>query len=475
MSVGTTHIGRSTGVFDRWFGLGNNGLATTADLWNNDRLDDCYWSDGEIVARPGFCTDVYFDEAMRFMDAARADETPFFTYIATNVPHWDWNVRPEWLKPYAGVKPRERACFYASIERADWNLGRLLDYLHQTGLAERTLLVFLTDNGSDVPGKQTSYTAGMRGHKGSLYEGGHRVPCFFRGPRAVVGKARDVDAFTAHVDLLPTFVDLCGLSAPTQKHLPWDGRSLRPLLRGDGAWPDRLLIMHVQNHLDQPAKGIRAVVMTSQWRLVNGKELYDITKDRSQQHEVAAKHPDVVRRLREAYDRHWTELAFDEHLLERPQIGPGTPTLRLTPDLTQNGNFIWQQDVRQGKSLRPPVWLLDVTQSGEYRFELRRWPREVDQAMTVGLPAHHDEDLVYCGHAGSTTAVPGTALPIASVELRFSTGQVLRSRVAPSATSVSFSVELLAGPLDIEAWLLDAQGERLTGAYYVYAESAPTH
>jgi len=462
--------------FDRWIGLGNNGLATTSDLWNNDRLDDRYWSDGQIVARPGFCTDVYFDEAMRFMEAARAQGTPFFAYIATNVPHWDWNVRPEWLKPYEGIDPPERACFYASIERVDWNLGRLVELLSDTGLAGRTLLVFLTDNGTDVPGKQTAYSAGMRGHKGSLYEGGHRVPCFFRGPRAVIGKPRDVDAFTAHVDLLPTFVDLCGLTAPAREHLPWDGRSLRPLLSGDGAWPDRTLVMHVHNHLEQPKKGVNAVVMTSKWRLINGKELYEIRQDRAQQHDVAAKHPEVVEMLRDAYDEHWAELAWDEHPPERPVLGgPGSPTLRLTPDLTQNGNFIWQHAVREGRRLEPPVWLLDVERAGEYRFELRRWPREVDRPMTAPLPPNHDDGLIYCGHANSTTAVPGKAMPIASVELRLSTGSVLRAPVPPDARSVSFDVELPAGPLDVEAWLLDHRGERLTGAYYVYAEPRPSH
>jgi hypothetical protein len=289
----------------------------------------------------------------------------------------------------------------------------------------------------------------------------------------VVGAPRAIDAFTAHVDLLPTFVDLCGLGAPARKHLPWDGRSLRPLLRGDGEWPDRMLIMHVQNHLDQPAKGVRAVVLTSQWRLIHGEELYDIRHDRAQRHDVAAQHPDVVQRLQEAYDRHWTELAFGEQPLERPQLAPGAPGLRLTPDLTRNGNFIWQQDVRRGKKLQPPVWLLDVKQPGRYRFELRRWPREADHAMTAGLPANHDDGLIYCGHAGSTTAVPGKALPVAAVELRLSTGPVLREPVPPHACCVAFDVELAAGPLDVEAWLLDDQDKRLTGAYYVDVESLP--
>jgi arylsulfatase len=227
--------------------------------------------------------------------------------------------------------------------------------------------------------------------------------------------------------------------------------------------------MHVQNHLEQPAKGVNAVVLTSRWRLVNGAKLYDIRQDPAQEHDIADEHPEVVQSLRRAYDQHWAELGLEEHRPERPAVGgPGSPALRLTADLTRNGNFIWQQAVRKGENLVSPVWLVEVERPGRYRFELRRWPREADHPMTAALPPNGDDGLIYCGHANSTTAVPGKALPIASVELRLSTGQVLREPVPAGARSLSFEVALPAGPLDIEAWFLDPQGQRLTGAYYVY-------
>ena len=98
-----------------------------------------------------------------------------------------------------------------------------------------------------MPDKGNAYTAGMRGFKGSRYEGGHRVPCFIRGPEELLGKPREIDAFTLHVDLMPTFIDLCGLVRPDRKQLPMDGRSLRPLLTGDGAWAERLYVVHHHN------------------------------------------------------------------------------------------------------------------------------------------------------------------------------------------------------------------------------------
>ena len=87
--------------FDEWIGLGNNGLATTGDLWDNDRMDDRYWHNGEITRRKGFSADVYFDEAMKFIKDSQRKGKPFFAYIATNIPHWNWNVPSEWLAPYA--------------------------------------------------------------------------------------------------------------------------------------------------------------------------------------------------------------------------------------------------------------------------------------------------------------------------------------------------------------------------------------
>ena len=164
--------------FDEWFGVGNGGLATVSDFWGNDRLHDTYWHNGNPVQRAGFCTDVYFDQAMTFIEQARKADQPFFAYIATNVPHWDWNVIKEWLEDFPNAADQLQAAFYASVARADWNLGRLRHFLRKKRLSENTLLVFLTDNGSDNPNQETANKAGMRGKKLDVYEGGHRVPCF---------------------------------------------------------------------------------------------------------------------------------------------------------------------------------------------------------------------------------------------------------------------------------------------------------
>ena len=456
--------------FDEWLGLGNNGLATSQDHWNNDRMNDTYWHNGKPVKRPGFDTDVYFDAAIAFIKDARRRGKPFFTYIATNVPHWDWNVPEAWLKPYENCTSRERAAFYASISRVDWNLGRLMDFLDAEDLADNTILVFLTDNGSDVPDKgKNAYTAGMRGFKGARYEGGHRVPCFLRAPESLVGKPRTIDGLTAHLDLLPTFVDYCGLKDPNRQLLPLDGRSLRPLLSGEGSWGDRMIVYH--HHNGQPlTKNRKAVVLTPEWRMIQEKpegkpQLYSIREDRGQERDIAVKHPETVAALRAKYDAHWKSLDTSDRM-QRPVMAKGQ-TMRLTPDITNAGNSITQQAIRQGKPIKP-IWLLEAPVAGRYRFEVRRWPQGVEAAMCDPIPPATDPDIEYIGHKTYRVDVPGKALDVARVELALS-GRSQVQDVTAQTRYARFDVDLPAGDVDVEAWLVLSDGTRM-GAYFVYAE-----
>jgi len=456
--------------FDEWIGLGNNGLATSQDHWDNDRMNDTYWHNGVAVKRPGFCADVYFDEAMAFMKKSKADGKPFFTYLATNIPHWDWNVPAEWLKPYLDTCSRERAAFYAQIDRLDWNVGRLVEFLDDEGLANNTILVFLTDNGSDVPDKgKNAYTAGMRGFKGARYDGGHRVPCFFRAPKSVMGEPRVIDKLTAHLDLLPTFIDCCGLKNPEKELLPMDGRSLRPLLQGNGQWPDRTIVLHHHNG-KKLTKNFRAVVITSEWRLINETPgniaLYKIREDRGQKNNVAARYPEVVESLVGKYDAHWKTLDTSD-IKERPVVACGQ-TIRLSNDITNAQNPITQQAVRLGELIKP-FWLLELPEAGKYRFEVRRWPRGVDAGMTEGIGPTTDPEIEYIGHRSYRIDVPGKALDIAGVELKLSNHDDVAKKIDPDAQSVQFELELPVGPVDIEAWLIGPDGKR-QGAYFVYVE-----
>src|SRR5262249_4350820 len=148
------------------------------------------------------------------------------------------------------------------------------------------------------------FNAGMRGFKGSEYDGGHRVPCFIRWPGKLTG-GKDVASITAHIDILPTLLDLCGRPRPHKT--AFDGTSLPPLIGGAGTWPARNLIVHSQR-IDHPEKWRKCAVMTDRWRLVNGRELYDMTVDPGQKTDVAGEHADLVAALRQQYERWWADI-----------------------------------------------------------------------------------------------------------------------------------------------------------------------
>ncbi|VGO18543.1 arylsulfatase [Pontiella sulfatireligans] len=458
--------------FEETLCLGNSGQATASDVWNNDRMDDGYYHNGKIVKRKGFGTDVYFDEAMAFMKTCKQERKPFFTYLATSVPHWEWNVPLEWMQPYldAGVS-RERAAFYASVGRADLNLGRLMDFLETEKLADNTILVFLTDNGSDVPqkSKQGYKNGGMRGYKGAEYEGGHRVPCFFRAPAEIMGEPRDIDVLTAHLDLLPTFIDLCGLKGPNRDLPPLDGRSLKPLLKGDSAWDDRLIVLHTKG-ISSKKPGSNFVAMTSDWRLVTPKnrkaELYDMRNDRGQKNDVADQYPEVLESLKQRYFAHFDTLNIKEPN-PRPHLS-GKAVLRLDPGMTENKNMNTQHEVRKALPMKKPNWSLVVEEAGTYRFEVRRWPREAAVPMSAGLPPQSDPNLEYIGHANYNLNVPGKAIEMTAVELTVA-GKTMKKPVSKGDQGIFFDVELPIGPVDLEGWLLQPNGKR-NGAYFIYAE-----
>ncbi|MBC8877031.1 MAG: arylsulfatase, partial [Planctomycetes bacterium] len=276
---------------------GGGGVGQTPDYWGNDYFDDTYFHNGTPEKFQGYCTDIWFDAAMRFIEANRSG--PFFAYIPTNAPHGPFNVAEKYSKLYSDDPNVPNAAFYGMITNIDENMGRLVEKLDALGIAENTILFFMTDNGTAAGfrgGK--GFNAGMRGAKGSLYEGGHRVPCFIRWPGGGLTGPRDVDRLAAHIDVLPTLVDLCGLKTP--EGATFDGVSLAPLLLGQNdRLADREVFVQFRQSADPPEKW-KGAVMTERWRLVGGRELYDVDQDPGQNRNVAADHPEVVRRLRAA-------------------------------------------------------------------------------------------------------------------------------------------------------------------------------
>ena len=427
---------------------GGGGIGQTPDYWGNDYFDDHYTDGKKWIPYKGYCTDRFFDWGIDFV--TRNKEKPFFLYIATNVPHGPFNVDKKYSDAYeAKGVPGTMAKFYGMIENFDENMGRLTAKLDELKLADNTILIFTTDNGTaagmsrgNKTAKWNGFNDGMRGQKGSEYDGGHRVPFFIRWPGKIEA-GRDLPLITAHIDVLPTLASLCGVDLPEslqQKHY-LDGRSLRPLIfpqEGSGAehWPNRTLTVHSQR-IETPEKWRKSAVMTNRWRLVNGKELYDMNADPGQAEDVAADHPDIVKLLTAQYETWWKHIddRFDDYVRIPLGASEANPTSFTCHDWHAN-NVPWNH----GQISRMPkangYWAVDVKQAGKYEVTLRLRPS-------------------------------GTDFPLQKGTAKVTVGDVEQSNaITPGASEAVVTLDLPAGPAKLQTWL-EEENRGSRGAYFI--------
>jgi len=452
--------GYRTGIFGKWH-LGDNypyrpedrgfqesvvhrggGIGQAPDYWGNSYFDDTYFRNGSAEKFRGYCTDVFFREALRFIEENR--RRPFFVYLPTNAPHSPFRVPARYSRDYEkqGLPP-QTALFYGMITNIDENAGRLLGGLRDLGLEQNTIVVFMTDNGTSAGylaagggAKWTGYNAGMRGIKLSPYEGGHRVPLWIRWPLGNIGGGQDVNRLTAHLDVLPTLAELAGLRH--QPRLPLDGRSLVPLIRRRGAWPDRVLV--VQTHQqDEPRYLDNSAVMTERWRLINGAELYDVQADPGQQRDVAGAHRETMEWLRDVY-REWYSDAAKHAGRPHCEIVLGSerenPTHLSCFDWHGDDAVPWDQSVIREDRRVNGFWAVEAARSGRYEFTLRQRPPEVRYP------------------------IDGTAARLAI------DGTQAERPVAVGATEVRFTAYLRKGSTRLQTWFCGPAGP-LRGAYFV--------
>ena len=429
-------------------------IPSAADYWNNDYFDDVYQHNGRREPFKGYCSDVFFSEAMRWMRGCAERQEPFFCYIPLNAAHSPLFVPDEYREPYREQRPNP-ASFFGMIANIDENMGKLDEFLRDRGLRENTILVFMTDNGGTVG--VNVFNAGMRGRKIDLYDGGHRVPCFLRWPAGNLRPAADVGELTHCQDILPTFVDLCGLKVPAGTK--FDGVSLASQLRGQTErLPDRMLVVQFSrmNH-PQPEKG-DACVMWGRWRLIQDKELYDVQVDPGQKRNVLADHPEVTAKMRAHYDGWWAGVAPRVNEFSPIHIGSDreNPTM-LSPCDWQDVFLDQGAQIRRGDR-KNGIWNLAVEHEGEYEFSLRRWPTEAAAPIVSGVPEYQAVDGTYPA---------GVALPIAKARLRIADVDETKP-VQPGDQAVAYSVNLKAGGTQLQTWFCDAEGKEVCGAYYVY-------
>lgn len=466
--------GYRTGIFGKWH-LGDNypmramdkgfqeslvlnggGLAQPGD--SPDPVDErgAYFNptlrrNGTWVKTKGYVSDVITDAAVEFIEKSR--ERPFFVYLPFNCPHDPHQVPDEYRRRYEGKdfsaaafpkhanghpmapknNPDVLARVYGMVENIDDNVGRLLTKLDELKLADNTIVVYFSDNGCQG---HRGYNAGFQGWKGTPFEGGIHQFCFLRWP-AQLQAGRRVDRISAHIDLAPTLLELCGVSKPDR--VKFDGMSLAPLLRGENvAWPDRVLVC--QWHRGDAPERYRSFAARSQdWKLVqpfgagekwNGKmafKLYDMAHDPLELRDVAAQHPDRVAKLKAAYDAWFNDVTGGRDYAVPSRIFLGTQH--------ENPALLTRQDWRGGGANWGPkgagYWEVNVAAPARYEIKVRFAPLNADGEATLA-----------CGSVSTRQAVK-----------------------AGQSECVFPAVELPAGPGRLEAGLV--QGSAAGGVKYV--------
>jgi len=352
--------------FDEFFGFcaghWNNYFNTT--LEHNDRM----------VPTQGYITDVLTNKAIEFI--GKNKDQPFFCYLPYNAPHSPFQVPDKYFDKYKALGLEDKnAAVYGMCENIDENIGKILNVLDSLSLRENTIVLFLTDNGPN--GKR--YNGGMKGIKGSVDEGGIRVPLFIRWP----GKLQEgmvVDQIASHIDILPTVLEL--IDVPHPDSLVLDGLSLLPLLNNEQIpWPARNIYTHQVNRVFKMTPGS---VRTDRHRMIyleSGVSLFDLIDDPGQIKDIAAEDSQITESLRLDYESWFKEVTNHRIApppiqlghLESPVVKLPAPEAKLFGNLQFKGGMGWANDyiINWKDPGDYALWEVEAVSDGEYEFSLQ--------------------------------------------------------------------------------------------------------
>ncbi len=269
---------------------------------------------GKPIEREHYSADVIHDEAMRFID--ENSDRPFFLYYPSQIPHASLTVPDETLSLYLDEdgnsifeedphdfghyteQPMPKAAYAAMVTHLDMQVGEIMDRLHELGIAENTLIIFTSDNGSHSEGgyhySMLESNGPLRGGKRDLYEGGIRVPTIAWWPGSIEA-GTESDLISGFQDMLPTFSELAGIPVVTNI----DGISMVPTLLGSGE-QDQQEYLYWEFH----AQGGKQAVRWGDWKAVRLNvsgdpenatfELYNLAEDIGEENDISGQHPDIV-------------------------------------------------------------------------------------------------------------------------------------------------------------------------------------
>lgn len=399
--------GYATGIFGKWH-MGDNYPMRAMDQGFEESLvlrgggigqpsdpigaegkytDPTLFHNGREVQKKGYCTDIYFDHALKFIEVSKTRNRPFFVYLPTNAPHGPFHDVPQEEYDYykslnlandqfpqnqGHALPKnadldKRARIFAMIDNIDQNIGKLKNSLEALQLLDDTLIIFMVDNGPN--GRR--YVSGFQGNKSHVHEGGIRSPLLMHWPNRLKAGTWS-DKVVAHIDITPTILDACGVT-DRKVWNQFDGRSFLPLLDGrNSQWLDRTVV--IQSHRGNlPVRYHHFAARNQRWKLLHASgfgnesfegsprfELYDMLLDPFESQDLSATFPHIVTSMTNAYDAWFDDVSSTRtNNYDPPRIIIGSPK--------QNRSVLTRQDWRH-QSGKP--W--GATSNGEWWTHFQR-------------------------------------------------------------------------------------------------------
>jgi len=351
-------------------GMGQVGDFTTWFRGDSSYFDPVLWHNNNREAYKGYCSDIFTDEAIRFIEKNKS--SPFFCYLAFNAPHTPLQVPEKYYQKFKDIDPaagfesaesprvkmteknkEDARKVYAMVANIDDNIGKLLKKVNELNIAENTVIIFMTDNGPE----QTRYVGGMRGLKGNVYQGGIRVPFFIRYP-FTFQKNKEVETMAAHIDILPTLSAICHTALPKGRKI--DGQNLLPLIMGrEVDWKDRPLFFYwsrrypeLYHNMAVQKKGYKLVGNADYNAPLADFELFNLEQDPYEQHNILSENLPVATDLKKEMDAIYNELIISDNLINQPRIIAGSPEenpVILNRNDAEGQRGIWNQEEVYGK------------------------------------------------------------------------------------------------------------------------------
>jgi arylsulfatase A-like enzyme len=368
--------GYKTGLFGKWhqgkqfphdpIGQGFDEFYGFTEGHINNYFDTNLTHNFQEVETEGYLPDVLTEKTMAFMET----DEPFFAMLSFNTPHSPFQVPDLYFDKYKarGLNDLD-ACVYGMVENIDDNLGRLIEYLDQSGKLEQTIVIFMTDNGPNG----LRFNGGMKGKKADLDEGGVRVPFFLKVPGL---SPNVIKKWAGHIDILPTILDILNLKPSIEVEM--HGKSLTPLFQDSNDWEDRNFFTH---HVIRDFDTIPGAVRNQQYLLtMKGKDkaLFDLVEDPGQKFNLISDFQETADALESKYLDWFLEMTEDG--IEPPLIQVGhakvphvhlpAPDGKLYGNVAYKGQMGWANDWFVGfQSDQDKVaWELLVVEETEYEI-----------------------------------------------------------------------------------------------------------